>query len=582
MKRIITWAVLSSPALWAIGPQDISDKKIRIDMNEALMARSGMQLEPQYPWYLLDKVTDFIIDFPSATHFTTKVQYSVGISHNVQVSYTPDTKNNSGYINLQCPDFKVEINLTYTSNTGGTAYIAWHQAGNTWHIRHIDFCITDDNSSAFGVEIPEEIIFHDPELILDDGLQEIHSEITHTNYRSATEKLYQKRLDSLLPMVMMLGDASFTTPDYKGNTALHYACGLSHVALVRWLVEHGADLESRTEKGASVDACIGGKNAKEIKAIIREARAWRDTPYRGASIKTDDAKAAATWLETEFSGHQLQSPTHLVLINQNKAEQCARIVYRFVKQGNEPMQPGVDPTDTLGVYITRVKTAKVSEEMFVGWILQNLKQRRYCAQQEYRGAGLTLARLPHMILTREDEGMTTDGATATYRAACEGNVELLQWLIDHGATRELRDAQGSPTQLPPNTPNHNQIQKILNNESATAKSPQLVAGCTFIFSCPDFDEPVTAVWTNSNNTSTGEVLEDEDWTIIRTTYTKTGDSTATVTRDAQWSPGGAYADGWSRHEFKLNFTSPIGGTATCTKETKHEAPQIYSGTFTLQ
>ena len=58
----------------------------------------------------------------------------------------------------------------------------------------------------------------------------------------------------------------------NGTTALHNACGLSHVEIVQWLVNHGADLDAKTAKGAGVDDCVGGPNAKAIRAILRKAR----------------------------------------------------------------------------------------------------------------------------------------------------------------------------------------------------------------------------------------------------------------------------------------------------------------------
>ena len=93
--------------------------------------------------------------------------------------------------------------------------------------------------------------------------------------------------------------------------------------------------------------------------------------------------------------------------------------------------------------------------------LRQLYQLRAMALQEYQVAGKSLALLPHMILTREKEGMPFDGATAGYRAACEGNVELLRWLIGYGADRSLRDAEGNEVPLPEDTPNAEEIEEAL-------------------------------------------------------------------------------------------------------------------------
>jgi hypothetical protein len=44
---------------------------------------------------------------------------------------------------------------------------------------------------------------------------------------------------------------------------------------VQWLVDQGADLNAKTAKGASVDDCVGGANAKQIRTILRKKRASR-------------------------------------------------------------------------------------------------------------------------------------------------------------------------------------------------------------------------------------------------------------------------------------------------------------------
>ena len=76
----------------------------------------------------------------------------------------------------------------------------------------------------------------------------------------------------LLPEIMQGASVDTVLPDANGTTALHNACGLSHVEIVRWLVEHGANLNAKTARGASVDDCIGGPNARAIRAILRNAR----------------------------------------------------------------------------------------------------------------------------------------------------------------------------------------------------------------------------------------------------------------------------------------------------------------------
>lgn len=463
-KSLILLSLLSSSTLWALGPEDFVNRTIYISMAEAQVSRSGMHQPATLPWYQLKEVTDFVIDFPDSESFSKTVKYSVGLSQEVEVSYTADQKNNQGELKVTSDDFDVRVNLTYTSDTEGTATIQWHQAGNTRHFRHLTFTVQNDFDVAAVVTLPEEIIHTSPEYVVDDGLADILSRLEGAKYRSSTDKLYQKRLVSLLPIILMTGDVSTTSPDFKGNTALHYACGLSDVELVKWLVEHGADLQAYTEKGASVDACVGGKNAARIKAILKEARAWRDKPYTGAPIDEEAAREAAAWLDVEFTGFDMEDPAYDITFNEEKTREAAQLVYRYTKAEKSMFRLGLDQTGTLAGHLSRVLNAKVSEEMFVNQVVRDLKQSRFVMQRVRRGAGLTLAVLPHMILTREDEGMTFDGATAVYRAACEGNAELVRWLISHGADRRLMDEHCKPATLPADTPNLQEVQKALKTQ----------------------------------------------------------------------------------------------------------------------
>ena len=455
------FCLVSAPTLWALGPADISGQTIRLEMSGAQIARSPMYGIPAAPWYTLGEVSDFVLSFPDSAEFEADVQYSAELSNEVSVSYHPNTKENQAYVKVECAELSVLLTLTYTSDTEGTAAIAWHEAGNTRHLRNISFTVADDAEDDATVEFPEEIIGTSPENQLDDGLSSILREIEGTRYRSASERLYQKRLSSLLPMVMMLGNPSFTTPDYKGNTALHYACSLGHVALVRWLVDHGANLEARTEKGASIDACVGGgKNGEAIKGILQQARRERDYPLRGPQASDADAARAVAWLEKAFRCEEVNSPLYEIPTPDATAQEHAETLFLYVRQNREiPSQ--VDVTEPLGNLLTWLRDANVHRGMFTEALQKELYQIRSYNLHQLQKAGKSLALLPHMILTREKEGMPFDGATAVYRAACEGNVELVRWLIGYGADRSLRDAEGNEVTLPENTPNAAEIEEAL-------------------------------------------------------------------------------------------------------------------------
>ena len=78
---------------------------------------------------------------------------------------------------------------------------------------------------------------------------------------TATGKLYQKRLQTLLPLIAEGQDVNVTTTETKGNTALHYACASGDVELAKWLIENGADANAKTEAGKTPMECISGDGA---------------------------------------------------------------------------------------------------------------------------------------------------------------------------------------------------------------------------------------------------------------------------------------------------------------------------------
>lgn len=106
----------------------------------------------------------------------------------------------------------------------------------------------------------------------DEHLQQLIASLEKAEYKTAVERLYQKRLLTLLPQIVQGAPVDTVLANANGTTALHNACGLSHVEIVRWLVEHGANLNAKTARGASVDDCIGGPNARSIRSILRKAR----------------------------------------------------------------------------------------------------------------------------------------------------------------------------------------------------------------------------------------------------------------------------------------------------------------------
>lgn len=189
----------------------------------------------------------------------------------VKVTYDPA----EGCIHITGNDMHVRVVLSFQTATKGSAGIEWHDEGASWYVRHADFAVGPSTSTAGLVTMPQVEETDGAMQSVDDGLGELVRELENRKYKTAVERLYQKRLLTVLPQIMEGAPIDNIISHANGTTALHNACGLSHVEIVRWLVEHGADLNARTAKGASVDDCVGGANAKEIRTILHKARSPR-------------------------------------------------------------------------------------------------------------------------------------------------------------------------------------------------------------------------------------------------------------------------------------------------------------------
>lgn len=185
----------------------------------------------------------------------------------VKVTYDPA----EGCIHITGNDMHVRVLLSFQTATKGTAGIEWHDEGGSWYVRHADFAVTPSSSTAGLVTMPQTEESDGAMQSVDDGLGELVRELENRKYKTAVERLYQKRLLTVLPRIMEGAPIDTIIPHANGTTALHNACGLSHVEIVRWLVEHGADLNAKTAKGASVNDCVGGPNAKTIRGILEKA-----------------------------------------------------------------------------------------------------------------------------------------------------------------------------------------------------------------------------------------------------------------------------------------------------------------------
>ena len=131
--------------------------------------------------------------------------------------------------------------------------------------------LTQENPSDIHTQVPATTKQEDR-----SDLQPMIDRMAALRCREATSALYQKRLLTLLPLIRDGADVDITLPETKGNTALHYACGIGSLSITRWLVEHGANVNAVTNKGATPLDCVGADNAQQIRALLFSRGAVRN------------------------------------------------------------------------------------------------------------------------------------------------------------------------------------------------------------------------------------------------------------------------------------------------------------------
>lgn len=99
----------------------------------------------------------------------------------------------------------------------------------------------------------------------DSGNLQTHiNRISTMPVSNETFALYRKRLLMLLPMIQNGANVNTTTVETKGNTALHYACGLGDYVLVQWLLQHGANPNAVTDKGKRPSQCSSSNTVQRL------------------------------------------------------------------------------------------------------------------------------------------------------------------------------------------------------------------------------------------------------------------------------------------------------------------------------
>ena len=119
-------------------------------------------------------------------------------------------------------------------------------------------------------------------------LNDIIRDLENMYTRDATQALYRKRLLTLLPRIRNGSPVDLTLTETKGNTALHYACGMGNLRLVRWLVRNGANPHVLTNKGKSPWDCASGDVAA-IRRALSETRSVPQSPRPTAYVPDETA-----------------------------------------------------------------------------------------------------------------------------------------------------------------------------------------------------------------------------------------------------------------------------------------------------
>ncbi|MBQ4636948.1 MAG: ankyrin repeat domain-containing protein [Akkermansia sp.] len=251
-------------------PRTLAGKKVVIDFKGSIEKHFSQENENSAWQQCLS--SPLIVQFPSAGD-SYQVPTGIELSNlppeiyaNYTVSY--ELIGTAACIEIRGPVIFI-IELDFANSESGIAHVEANlREGYGWEAKGAVFSIIPSNAQTGDVELPDLKIPAENNTELDNLIDEL----SRHQYTTAVEKLYQRRLLSALQSIREGADVNMIIPNANGTTALHNACGLSHTEIVRWLIEHGADLDVKTAKGATVDDCVGGANAKSIRMLLKKAR----------------------------------------------------------------------------------------------------------------------------------------------------------------------------------------------------------------------------------------------------------------------------------------------------------------------
>ena len=249
-----------------IVPQSLAGKKLVVDFRGAV-EQFSKQDGAYTPWNNCE-ATPLVVQFPGDRN--TFCQPIAGISPIPPLKVEYSLIGSGAAINISDPHGNINVELDFFDKESGLAHIHWPgEEGSGWSAKCATFKILPADTAQEALSLPN--MYQDDEV--DAELCTLLQDLAMKRYDTEVERLYQRRLLSVLPFIPYGAmDANTVIPNANGTTAIHNACGLSHVQLVQWLLNHGADLNATTAKGATVDDCVDGPNAKAIRAILKQAR----------------------------------------------------------------------------------------------------------------------------------------------------------------------------------------------------------------------------------------------------------------------------------------------------------------------
>ncbi|MDO5464755.1 MAG: ankyrin repeat domain-containing protein [Akkermansia sp.] len=249
-------------------PPSLAGKVMEIDFSGAFHCLSDSETgKKQYQEVL---AAPLVVQFPqSGDNFTCEAPALPGKdSASMTVTYSPI--GCGATVSLTGNGLSAEIVLDFATSESGMAYVDWEMDNTHGTIRGAGFRLIPSKSAVGKVIFPT--LSDANKAAANTQLAQLIQELEKKTYKTAVERLYQRRLLTLLQQIAEGASVNTILPNDNGTTALHNACGLSHVEIVQWLVNHGANLNAKTAKGAGVDDCVGGPNARAIRAILRKAR----------------------------------------------------------------------------------------------------------------------------------------------------------------------------------------------------------------------------------------------------------------------------------------------------------------------